>query len=128
MGFLRLCLRSESQAVFLLLQRFQAPLSPTPRAPARELDRGLRRQPSNIPQVEQPSRRSDEFSSSKCEVDAADINPALADFEDQRLGAAGLSRRDGLFHENVRVAAGDVVDTVNLRRKERIALFPVFVI
>src|SRR5215207_3551040 len=102
-------------------RRLQVPLSPAPRAPARELDRGLRRQPSDVPQIEQPSRSRNQFSSAKCEVNPAHINSALANFKYQRLGAARLSLRHGLVHEDVCVTAGNEVNAVNLRRNERIA-------
>ena len=56
------------------------------------------------------------------------MNSALAHLKDHRLIAARLSLKHGLFHERVRVAAGDEVDSINLRCHEGIASLSVFVI
>src|SRR5437763_5448002 len=78
-----------------------------------------------ISQIQQPSRARDDVSILDLEIDATDIDTALADLEDDRVFACGIFLEHGLFHERVRVAAGAEVDAAYLRRDLRIADFVV---
>src|SRR5437764_15427389 len=68
-----------------------------------------------IPQIQQPSRARNDVSILHLEIDATDIDAALADLEDDRVFACGILLEHRLFHERVRVAAGDEVNAVHLR-------------
>src|SRR5437764_5100691 len=78
-----------------------------------------------IPQIQQPSRARDDVSILHLKIDATDIDAALADLEDDRVFACGILLQHRLFHERVRVAAGDEVDAAHLRGDLRIADFAV---
>src|SRR2546421_9606537 len=78
-----------------------------------------------ISQVQQPSRARDDVSILHLEIDATDIDAALADLEDDRVFAFRILLEDRLFHERVRVAAGDEVYAVHLSGDLRITDFVV---
>src|SRR6201988_3254774 len=103
------------------LLRFQVRLSPAPHARARELDRVLNRPPSNVPQIQQARIDRSQFAVAEGEIDATYVDAAFAYLKDKRLRAARLRLHHRLFHECMRVAAGDKVDAIDLRRDHRIA-------
>src|SRR6185503_18063990 len=81
-----------------------------------------------VPQIQQLRVEGSHSSAAESEVNPTQMNSALAHLKDHRLIAARLSLKHGLFHERVRVAAGDEVNSINLRRHHRIASLPIFVI
>src|SRR5438067_3426887 len=78
-----------------------------------------------IPPIQQSSRARDDASILHLEIDATDIDAALADLEDDRVFACGILLEHRLFHERVRVAAGDEVNAVHLRSDLCVADFVV---
>jgi len=65
-------------------------------------------------QIQQPSRSSDYLSILQFEIDAANINPTLADLEYDRVFAFGIFLQVRFLHERMRVATRDEIDAAHL--------------
>src|SRR5437660_9423322 len=69
-----------------------------------------------VSQIQKPSRVCGDLAVAQSKIDAADVNAAAANLENDRVFAVRRLLQHGLFHERVRMTAGDKVDAVNLRR------------
>src|SRR5258706_5908124 len=78
-----------------------------------------------VSQVQQSPGTRDNVPILHLKIDPTDIDAALTDLEDDRVLACGILLQHRLFHEGVRVAAGDEVDAAHLRGDLRIADFVV---
>src|SRR5437016_14058910 len=74
-----------------------------------------------VAEIQKPSCVCSHLAITESKIDAADVNSAAANLENDRVFAVGRLLQHGLFHERVRVAAGDKVDAVNLRRDLSVA-------
>src|SRR5438128_2228150 len=67
-----------------------------------------------VAQIQQASRPSCNLPRAKREIYASQINSTLANLKDDGLFARWLLLQNGRFHERMRVAAGDKINSVHL--------------